>query len=287
LISRPINLARVLALLLVFVSGLGSTLARADDSPRSLVLMDLRANHVDPSTVLTIQSLVTVQLDRYPSLKVIAGEDVRQMLDLEAQKQAMGCDDEGSCLAEIAGALGAELVVTGEIGRLDDNLILTLNLFDASKKEAINRSVVRADGLATMSSGLEKGVAVLVKPVVSRGEEFRLPQAEVISESDSGPWPWITMGAGLFVCGGCCASSGFPALIWLNAMAESSNMRRMRDTYSSSETTPEEARELRQLYDESRASWNGGLWQSYWLMVGLAAIGLATGTGGLVWGLVE
>ena len=35
------------------------------------------------------------------------------MLDFEAQRQAMGCDADDACLAEIAGALGVDEILTG------------------------------------------------------------------------------------------------------------------------------------------------------------------------------
>src|SRR3712207_6923041 len=38
--------------------------------------------------------------------------------ELEAAKQSVGCADDSSCLADVAGAMGAELVVFGAAGKL-------------------------------------------------------------------------------------------------------------------------------------------------------------------------
>ena len=45
-------------------------------------------------------------------MKVIAPDDIRALLEQEANLQMMGCDDD-SCLAEIGGALGVSLGVGG------------------------------------------------------------------------------------------------------------------------------------------------------------------------------
>lgn len=52
----------------------------------------------------------------------------------------MGCGD-SSCLAEIAGAMGAEFVVFGDVGKLGETFVINLNLFD---NNAVRPSVGRS-----------------------------------------------------------------------------------------------------------------------------------------------
>jgi TolB-like protein len=261
--------------------------AQAADGGRSLLVMDFQGNNVDADTVRTVQGLVTVQLARYPSLDVLGGEDVRRMLDLEAQKAQAGCEDDSVCLSEIADALGAELVVAGTLGRIQSKLVLTLTLIEAMSKEALNRSVIKADDLGTLMAALEKSVAILVEPVVKKGEADNLPEAEIVAKRSSGPWPWITMGAGIFASSTCCVGSMCPGFYWTSGVLEADNLRRMRDGWAESDNTTRDARELREAHDESIAFWNGGLWHVYWVMVGIAVVGVVAGTGGLIWGLAE
>ena len=70
------------------------------------------------STVLTIA--LTNELRKLDRVSVIGMDEVRTMLDLEAQKQLAGCAAD-SCLSEIAEALGADVVVTGSLARVGDN----------------------------------------------------------------------------------------------------------------------------------------------------------------------
>jgi hypothetical protein len=53
-------------------------------------------------------------------LKVVTPKEVASLLGMERQRQLLGCSDQGSCIAEIASALGADGVVQGEVARLEN-----------------------------------------------------------------------------------------------------------------------------------------------------------------------
>src|SRR5688572_6724178 len=73
---------------------------------------------LDENDTSLLTSMVTAALQREPKLDVIAQEDVRRQLTLEAERQSLGCTTE-SCIAEIVGALGARLAIFGQAGELD------------------------------------------------------------------------------------------------------------------------------------------------------------------------
>src|SRR5687767_13609863 len=94
------------------------------------------AAELDENDTSLLTSMVTAALQRETKLDVIAQEDVRRQLALEADRQTVGCGDE-SCIAEIVGALGARLAVYGRAGELDEgdgkkSVALTLSLFDST-----------------------------------------------------------------------------------------------------------------------------------------------------------
>ena len=63
--------------------------------------------------------------------------DVVALLTMEMKQQLTGCDG-ASCLSEIAGALNADEVLYGGVGRLGPNeQVLTLTRLDAHKQSAI------------------------------------------------------------------------------------------------------------------------------------------------------
>lgn len=72
---------------------------------------------------------------------MISTKEVQSLLGLERQKQMLGCGEQGSCLAELAGALGAKLVLSGTVGRLGEVYQLTLQMLDSAKAQTLSRSM--------------------------------------------------------------------------------------------------------------------------------------------------
>jgi hypothetical protein len=69
---------------------------------------------------------------------MISGDDVREMLNLEQQKSAMGCADE-SCLADIGGALGVPYMITMKLGRFTDQFVFNLTLIAVDDAKVLHR----------------------------------------------------------------------------------------------------------------------------------------------------
>lgn len=74
--------------------------------------------------------------ERFQSL--VGGADLRAMMDLEQQKDALGCGDT-SCLAEIGGALGVPYLMTMSLGRFAAQRVLNLSLFHVDKGKVLHR----------------------------------------------------------------------------------------------------------------------------------------------------
>ena len=69
---------------------------------------------------------------------VARGKDMVALLGVERQKQLLGCSDAASsCMAELAGALGADGLVTGQLARI-------------GKSFQLNVKVLAADGSRTL-----------------------------------------------------------------------------------------------------------------------------------------
>lgn len=110
---------------------------------------------------------ITVELSEYPDFNVLARSDLQQMLELEAERSAIGCDlDSNSCLAEVAGAIGAQYVVSGRMGKLGSKITLTLNLFDSHQAANISRTNFDSDALDKIADAIPQLVATLVQPLL-------------------------------------------------------------------------------------------------------------------------
>jgi hypothetical protein len=88
--------------------------------------------------------------------------DVAALLGVERSREMMGCSDSG-CLAEIGGALGADRVVHGSLGKVGESLVVNLSALDprrasapASVSERLrgNREEAFLDALPGMASVL-------------------------------------------------------------------------------------------------------------------------------------
>ena len=169
---------RLLLLLLLLVAPATSRAetpapATAPAKPRLLVL-DLKANGVAPEVVQTIQGVIAAAVGDTGAFDVLTGEDVRRLIALEGMKQTAGCDADSSCLAEIAGALGARFVVFGDAGRLGDVVIVNLSLFEVERAASVNRQSLRAEKVEALADVVEDGVFELVAPKLPPGRKAEL-----------------------------------------------------------------------------------------------------------------
>src|SRR5688500_4138930 len=121
-----------------------------------------------------VSSLVAAAATKDERLDVLSAADVRNAVDLEAQRAVMGCDAT-SCLLEVAGAMDARLVVHGTLGTLGDVVVLTLNVFDTAAARALGRVVVQRDRVDALADAVPPAVVELLEraPTPTPGTRVR------------------------------------------------------------------------------------------------------------------
>lgn len=121
-------------------------------------------------------------------VRITTQRDMAALLGVEKQKQLLGCaDEQSSCMAELAGALGADGLVSGQVARV-------------GKSYQVNVKVLAADGsrtlylhssklLATEEELLEELNATAVKAVAKLRAELggAQPPAAALSTTASEP----------------------------------------------------------------------------------------------------
>jgi len=160
------HLRSFLALLIAF-GCVGASSARADEAKptaerQRLLVLDATGSEVEASTLTTTTEILTVELSRRRDFEVLSGADIRRLVALEADRVSVGCDLDASCLADIAGALGARYVVSSTVGKLGTLLVVTLSLFDASEGRAVSREVIEVESPELLPSRLRQGASNLV-----------------------------------------------------------------------------------------------------------------------------
>ena len=151
-----------------------------------MLMMDLKATRVEEDIVSIITDLISTELTTHDEFEIITGADMRQMAELEAERQSLGCMDDSSCLAELAGAMGARLVVYGSVGKLGKNIIISLNLFDSEKAKSAGRENIRATTLDTLPDQIPPAVAKLVSRFT---QEYKKEKAVKVAKAEPIPPP--------------------------------------------------------------------------------------------------
>jgi hypothetical protein len=103
--------------------------------PTRLVVLDFRMLGVDARIGTIFTGLVAAELQKVKNLSVIDRADIDAAIDVERQKDLIGCDNT-TCLAEIAGALGTNLVVYGSLGSIGTQFAVNASLYDSKNNRA-------------------------------------------------------------------------------------------------------------------------------------------------------
>ena len=149
---------------------------------------------VDVTTRQSLEGAVLVAAKR-AGITVIGAGDVQALLDVEAAKQAAGCSAD-SCAAELADALGAPQLLTGQVAHLGDTWVLTLTHLERANMQVLGRAQVSQTGTS----------AAVLLPLVDRVTN------EVLGLAPAPASPLVMAGVGVGVGG--VVVGGLGALLW-------------------------------------------------------------------------
>lgn len=110
----------------------------AQPAPVRLALPGLTYVNVDEKVGNLISEYFARQLEA-EGVEVTTAQEVAAVIGLERQKQLLGCADESStsCLAELAGALGMDGIITGSIGKIGTGYTLALKVVNSRDGSAL------------------------------------------------------------------------------------------------------------------------------------------------------
>jgi ankyrin repeat protein/TolB-like protein len=105
---------------------------------KSIAVLNLKSDQLSPTTCISVTNLISTELQTYPGFRIIAWDDVTKILEHQAGKQALGCDND-KCFVEIGGTLGVDYIVAGDISQLGSKYICNLKFIDVNKASTRNR----------------------------------------------------------------------------------------------------------------------------------------------------
>lgn len=108
----------------------------------TLIVLDPTNAQLSAQEVAAVSDRLAADLAKIPRFSVVNSADLRAMLELEANRQLLGCTDD-SCLREIGDALGADIVLSWRFGNAGEQSLLSVTLFDTRSARAVGRAQQR------------------------------------------------------------------------------------------------------------------------------------------------
>lgn len=126
-------------------------LALSCAAPEKVLVLDLEAVGITADDAAAATRVVAAAADEVDGVEIISTSELRRLAELEGTRAMAGCS-ETSCMADIAGALGAQRIIFGSLSKLGSTTTVVLSLYDAATQNATRRSfdVASHDGLAAL-----------------------------------------------------------------------------------------------------------------------------------------
>ena len=162
---------------------------QAADGRLRLLIHDVKHQQVEKQLAGIVTEILLVEASRMPEFAVIARREVDETLAIAEQRQKCG-DDDAACLAEIASALGADLLLNGSVGRLGEVHVVTLRLVDNRSVSSVGR--IRRE----IKGGEEQFFEVVPEMVEQLFAPIRITHAPEGGTSGLGITGWTLAGVG-------------------------------------------------------------------------------------------
>jgi hypothetical protein len=138
---------------------------------RRVLVLDLKSSDGDKVLAATLSLLVAEAVTREPNISVTSGQDLQTLIARSAAKQEIGCDETmEACIAQLADALDADIVVSGTVARLEDEILVSLTAYDSRAQAAIARATARGQTAKDLPRRIDSAVARLFGRVVDAEE---------------------------------------------------------------------------------------------------------------------
>src|SRR5512142_402783 len=126
-------------------AGLLALALLAAPPPKVAVMPLASVEGVPGKTAEALTEAVGAEVRRRSGGQVITQREIGTLLSLEQQKAMLGCQSD-ACFAEIGGALGVDVVVSGTLSVLGESWLFHLELLDPRKAAVLRASDRRLRG---------------------------------------------------------------------------------------------------------------------------------------------
>lgn len=173
------------------LSALLSVVVATSPGPARLAATTMTLVDVPEAKGRFFEQQLVQELSLRDGLKVTSAEDVGRLLGLERQRALLGCAAT-SCVAELAGALGADAVLASTLAHVGSSWTLSVRVNEATHAEAVSVFTARASSEEAVL-GLLGAAADKVRDDLERWR--RGPAPSVRSRA------WVPLVAGVLCAG--------------------------------------------------------------------------------------
>lgn len=113
-----------------------------------VAVYDIESQDFEKRITSVVTEALLAEIRKLEGVSVVGLDEVRALLELEANRQLAGCSD-ASCLAEVAGALGADEVVIATVAKVGDGTVFgarRLSQRTAQVGGQVSKRLADADG---------------------------------------------------------------------------------------------------------------------------------------------
>ncbi len=118
-----------------------------DVATPTVLVLEFKADVDDNKLAHALSQQAVLALTGRSDVHVTSYAELKSAMDFEGERATAGCDS-AACAAELAGALGADEVVFGDVTRIDKLLVVGISRYDAHSGKTLGREVVRAPSSA-------------------------------------------------------------------------------------------------------------------------------------------
>ncbi|NOZ87358.1 MAG: hypothetical protein GXP49_14030 [Deltaproteobacteria bacterium] len=179
--------------------------ARAGEKPKIAVMGLRAAEGLNKNTVKLLDELLLTEIQKRSGCEVLGSADITSMMRLEEERvKVTGCVDD-SCLAEIGGALGVNLMVASSVGAVGNRFLLNVKLLDVKAAKVLKRYSKALDNdKAKLIDAIGQAAAAIVAGIrdeksVEVPKSVSVPvAADKSADEEAGGFltlaPWLSLG---------------------------------------------------------------------------------------------
>jgi len=138
---------------------IAAALLATGEKPKMMILGLQAAPGVEAQLASGLNDAIAVELSQRGFFEVLAAKDLQTLLNVERQRQLLGCSEEGACLTELADAVGARFVLSGQLNKLGAAYQLSLEGLDTLKARPLGRTTRLSADVETLRAQIPYAVA--------------------------------------------------------------------------------------------------------------------------------